>query len=610
MWRRWILLPLFLCFLTPTLLATQDGAGQNPAAVALAHRVERLKASFLADDEAGVRAAAREVDLVRHLYGTLDLTPLVEGMVLFSLDQGRAGHVERGLKTLALLEGWSPQNPMLLSAKVGLLRQKGPAGYVQSLPEVVSLTQLRLNHPVHRWLFIVQHMAWLRLMAAALLWGWGLALVLRYRRVIRHQVEEWCGRMTGIGWLRASLAAMTLAAPVLVGLDPSICAMVWLVLLVPYMLGVELKYTVFVILLQLVHPLLAFLEPMAIKDPDPSIVALQAQAQANPVHWSAIKGLPPVDRRYLEGWSQLQNRDWAGAEQTFLELRPSHPHKGGVLNNLGVALFQQGRMDEAQAAFDQASLDLPGSAPILVNQSILAFSRLDTAKGEERQLRAQEAEPQVYAALKDAIQAQTQQRTYAVPLPDSPTRVEALRAYFGASEAVRLSERQRYALLAWILIPLAASAIFILRARQSMREAHPSQCIRCGEPFHTTDSPDPGVCTKCHHLFVMKDGLHNEARKAKVDGVGRFQGQQRWIHRVLLVVLPGCDLVFLGQTREGLLEFLFFTLAMGIVVGTGRTVRFPGEILPDPSTIWLPVGIGLLGVLFVRSWLKLVSGRN
>ena len=78
-------------------------------------------------------------------------------------------------------------------------------------------------------------------------------------------------------------------------------------------------------------------------------------------------------------------------------------------------------------------------------------------------------------------------------------------------------------LLYGLALPLAALGAILWRHRRSINEAHPSQCSRCGEPFHTTDSPDTTVCSKCHHLFVVKDGLHGESRKRKVDEAAAHQ---------------------------------------------------------------------------------------
>ncbi len=160
-----------------------------------------------------------------------------------------------------------------------------------------------------------------------------------------------------------------------------------------------------------------------------------------------------------------------------------------------------------------------------------------------------------------------------------------------------------------MLLPILGLASFLARVKASVRMAHPTQCIRCGEPFHTTDSPDTDVCTKCHHLFVLRDGLHTENKKKKLDEVAVHQRQTRWIHKTLIVLLPGCDLAFMGGARAGFVEFLPLCLGLGMVLATGRSVRYPGEILADPTSTWLAVGAILTGLLYLRSWLKFLPGR-
>jgi hypothetical protein len=280
-----------------------------------------------------------------------------------------------------------------------------------------------------------------------------------------------------------------------------------------------------------------------------------------------------------------------------------------VLNNLGAACFQVGKQDEAEQNFDEAFRLAPASPQILLNQSMIAFRKLDSAAGIAKQDEARRVAPEVYEGLKSASQAGTEQRAFALPLPDSESRILALRTgrESGGSSA---APPQTPILVFGFLLPLVALIAFMLRLARSIKQAHPTQCMRCGEPFHTTDSPDFEVCSKCHHLFVLKDGLHGDSRKRKVEEIAAFQGAQRWIHRILVVIAPGADLCFLGDTRRGVVELLFLCFALGVVFATGRSVRYPGEILPDPASTWLPLGLILLGILFLRSWLKLLPRRR
>ena len=582
-------------------------APEQAPAIALAHRVEHLKTAFRSGDRAAIDAAIQEVELLRRTYGTLDVQPLVDAMAVYARQLGDQGRPALGLQVVQAVDPWAPNDTTLLGTKVILMRQQGLHGYLWSLAEVLELARARLAHPVQRWLWALQHLAWLRLMATLLLWGWALALAMRYRRVFRYLWEEPLRRWGMNNHVAAFLGAFLVTLPVILGLDPSLVAMLWLWLLAPFFLPMEIRATFIFVLLQMVHPALALMEPLADVQPAPSIVALQLRPQPLPED-RVMAALPPGDRSFLAGWRQLQLHQWAQAETTFKGL-DAGPDRAAALNNLGVARFQQGNLDGAKACFDQAAAIMPGAAEILLNQSVVAFKQMDSPLGTAKQEEASRNAPESYDRMVVANHALKEQRTFAMPLPDTPGRIRAI-ASGPRGGAPFFTGLKGLALLFNLLVPLAAAGAIRIRLRRSINEAHPSQCTRCGDPFHTTDSPDASVCSKCHHLFVLKDGLHGGSRKKKVDEVASYQKSQRVLHRLLMVFLPGTDRCFLGDTRDGCVEFGFFSFAAGIVLVTGRSVRYPGEILADPSSTWLPVGLALLAMLFFRSWLKLLPRRS
>ena len=578
-------------------------------AVALSHRARHLMDAVAATDPEGIRAAQLEVEALRRTYSTMDMSPLVEAMAFWARQQGLAGKTAIGLEGLQAVERWAPDHPTLLGTRITLMRRQGIQGWLWSFPDLLRLTRLRVEHPVHRWLWLVQHLGMLRLTATLLLWGWALTMGLRYRNVLRHLWEDALKRRRIPAPLAALAGAAILAGPVLLGLDPMVAAFLWLFLLAPFLLPGEVRVTAFILVLQLVHPALAALEPWAAREPQPSLLTLQLQPQVYPIPPAALRYLAPTDQVFLAGWAQLQNQEWAAAEASFRSLVGRHPEQAEVLNNLGVAKFQTGDVAGAQQAFEQAQTVAP-KMEVLLNQSILAFNRLDTALGSSKRDEAQAAAPEAYALLITLNDARKEARTYPVPLPDTPERVQALRDAMGAGPGEELQHLTQPAFIITLLLPLLGLGLFLARVRASIRMAHPTQCIRCGEPFHTTDSPDAEVCPKCHHLFVLRDGLHQENRRKKLDEVAAHQTATRWLHKSLILLLPGCDLAFLGETREGLMEFLSFSLAVGMVLATGRSVRYPGEILADPVSTWLAVGTALLVLFYGRSWLKLFLGRS
>ncbi len=428
------LLAFFRMLLLAAVAACALGSAAPPAgaewapAVALSHRAERLKAAFRAGDQAGIQTAVQEVELLRRTYGTLDVRPLVEAMAVFARQMGDQGRPEVGLQVVQALDVWAPGSPTLLGTRVILMRQQGLHGYLWSLADVLDLTRMRLAHPLQRWLWAVQHLAWLRLMATLLLWGWALALAMRYRRVFRYLWEEPLRRRGLNNHVAALLGALLVTFPVLIGLDPSVVAMLWLWLLSPFLLPREARATLFIVLLQLVHPALGMVEPLASSQPRPSIVALQLQPQPVPVDPRAWAALAPRDREFLTGWRQLQLQEWGRAEATFKGLASGQEDRPAVLNNLGVARFQQGDLAGAKACFDEAAPLAPGSAEILLNQSVVAFKQMDSALGAGKQEEARRAAPEAYNRMVVANQSMKEQRTFPVPLPDTPGRILALSA--------------------------------------------------------------------------------------------------------------------------------------------------------------------------------------
>ena len=585
-----------------------QGVNTLPA-IALSHRAQHLMDALARGDAAGLAKAQLEVEALRRTYSTLDVTPLVEAMAFWARQQGEAGRSALGLDGLQAVERWAPEHPTLLGTRIHLMRQLGLKGWLASFPDLLRLTRLRLEEPSHRWLWLVQHLGLLRLAATLALWGWTLALGLRYRNVLRHLWEAPLRRGHLAPGLAALVGALILAGPVLMGLDPMVAAILWLFLLAPFLVPLEVRLTTLILVLQLVHPALAALEPWAAREPLPSILTLQLQPQVYPVPSASLRLLPPSDQAFLAGWHQLQNQEWKAAEATFQGLVGRHPEQAEVLNNLGVAQFQSGEIAAAEQSFALALTTGPKMA-VLLNQSILAFNRLDTVLGSSKRDEAQAAAPEAYALLITLNDARKEARTYPIPLPDSPARVQALVDATGTGKPdstwLHLADP---AFLMALLLPLLGLGAFSSRVRASLRMAHPTQCIRCGEAFHTTDSPDPDVCPKCHHLFVARDGLHAENRRKKLDEVAEHQRATRWIHRTLIVLLPGCDLAFLGETWAGFIEFLPLCFAAGMVLATGRSVRYPGEILADPTSSWLALGAILVGVFYLRSWLKLILRR-
>ena len=162
----------------------------------------------------------------------------------------------------------------------------------------------------------------------------------------------------------AVLGALLVTFPVLLGLDPSVAAMLWLWLLAPFLLPMELRATLIIVLLQLVHPAL-----LTLPSPWPGPVGPQhrgpAAAAPAPAPGPAGVDGPGAGGPGLPG--RLAPASAPGLEQGRGHLPgPARQPPGPaaiVLNNLGVARFQAGDVAGAKACFDEAAAIAAGRAP-------------------------------------------------------------------------------------------------------------------------------------------------------------------------------------------------------------------------------------------------------
>lgn len=144
--------------ISPTPTPVSATTTPEAPAVALAHRVERLKEALEKGQADKVDAALSEVESLRRNYTSLDVMPLVDAMALWARQQGIYGRPRLGLAALDKVERWAPQDPAILSTRIVLTRQLGVQGWIWSIPDLLRLTAKRLEHPAHRWLWLVQHL--------------------------------------------------------------------------------------------------------------------------------------------------------------------------------------------------------------------------------------------------------------------------------------------------------------------------------------------------------------------------------------------------------------------------------------------------------------------
>ena len=77
------------------------------------------------------------------------------------------------------------------------------------------------------------------------------------------------------------------------------------------------------------------------------------------------------------------------------------------------------------------------------------------------------------------------------------------------------------------------------------------RCVKCGTPFCKRcqlGTAAGGLCTQCHHLFVVRDGVSGPARNQKLLEVQEEEGRRDRVFRILSLVAPGAGQVYAQST--------------------------------------------------------------
>jgi DNA-directed RNA polymerase subunit RPC12/RpoP/tetratricopeptide (TPR) repeat protein len=508
------------------------------AAVALAYRADAIKKALLSGNENEIQRVVSHVDLLRREYGTNDVTSLVDAMCQWAVELGEDGNTEMGNRVLKQISRLAPEYPALLAAEVELLRLEGTAGYFKGLPQAIKLSLIRMENPATRYHFIIQHVSWIKFMGAIMLWGVAVVLALKYRRFLRNLFEAPLVKFIDNRHFVAAATGVILALPIILGLDPSFNAFLWLLLLIPILTSSELKIAILCILIQLIYPCTFLIEQKFVNNNLPlSIETIQTQPQPTPINKMLLDKLSSEDQQFLTGWNALHSNNWVRAESIFRDLSAKqHYEKSVVLNNLGVALQNQGHTKEALDSFIEASKTDPMAFEPIYNQAIIYFAGLEYEIAEQKHAEARKKRTAGYDHMFSSMSSIMQQIVIAMPIRDTPERANALTKYYmehHTNHDIEMKESIGTSTIIWIIWPiLGIIAVAIWRSSlTSFTKSY--QCKRCGEVFQIDYNADSNICSHCYHLFVLKDDAHAESRIKKIKEISKYKYQNKWIYTIL-----------------------------------------------------------------------------
>ncbi|MCU1244617.1 MAG: hypothetical protein JWN02_527, partial [Acidobacteria bacterium] len=446
-------------------------------------------------------------------------------------------------------------------------------------------------------------------LTAALL---AIALFIRYARVMAHDFRELLGRRFHGGAVSV-LAFALLFLPIFLWLGPMWLAFYWLIIFFGYAGRGERIATVVLSIALATVPLIL------------ERAASWAAGMESPVMIAAVAG---NERSYQPD-----------ALRRIQELITIVPDDATVHLLLGNLYLQEG--DDQQAAVHyRRAVELDNDAGGHVNLGNLHFFDNDFAAAISEYEQAEKLDPKMAIAFynnsvasgelykfddqgQKLEQAKQLDRDTIERLATSPPaqkvaifRPSYKQAWTVASAISRKGlARTQFGNYAWfdpvagIVNPLTIGALLTLLLavviwKKRRRSGFAGACIKCGRTFcHRCKSARESAtyCTQCIHIYLKRDGVSLDTKRAKLEEVHDHQTGLTRRNRFVATFLPGSAQVLEGRTTSGVIGMFVFLLFVTIASTAGRLAPAIGPVAETAQLLLRVVAIALALV----TWLML-----
>jgi tetratricopeptide (TPR) repeat protein len=596
------------------------GARQAPAA---ASSFDSLWASYKRaeskGDTEGAQNAMREIRRLRIERNIRSLETIALARVADGVAALRAGENTRAETALRDAVALDPHLPDAYFALAQYDVKKGPLGIVQAVKDTLAGTTARLStaRGGHYLLALLVPVGLLALLATTIVFG--LAIVIRYGSLLKHDFEESFG--PGRQSLALGLAAIILLLPAMLFQGWAWLPLWWLAMLFIYMGWAErLAAGVLLLLCVAAAPLVKTMESRLLAQQNPLFWASLGAIESGP-DTRAIAGLEqarratPDDRDlvYLLGAEYKKAGRYDDAAALYRETLAKQP-KGSVdtvaLNNLANVEFAAGEFPAAIARYKlgiESGPPTPVAATLYYNLSLAHLQRFEYQPAQEARSQADRLD----SSLVHTYDAQWKydKGDYAV-VDMGLTADEVWAKFSGAPQGMvqtNVAGKGPAAAKGQALLPSLANrltvfplvallAVAILRKWRGGK-AFTMRCLKCGTPFcrrcHLGQVAG-GLCSQCHHLFKVRDGVSGPARNRKLLEVQKEEARRDRVFRVLSLLVPGAGHLYAQRVLGILLVFVWSAVIVAALV-TGRLLPLT-EASGELSKSW---GLGVAAVVLL-----------
>ena len=552
------------------------------------------KAESKGDNE-GAQSAMREIRrlrIERNIRGleTVALARVADGVA--ALRAGENTRAETALRDAVALD------PHLPDAYFGLALydvKKGPLGIVPAVKDTLAGTMARLStaRGGHYLFALIVPVMLMALLASTIVFG--LAMLIRYGSLLKHDFEESFG--PGRQSLALGLAAVILLLPAMLFQGWAWLPLWWLAMLFIYMGWAERIVALALLLLCVGSaPLVKTMEARLLAQQNPLFWASLGSLESGPdtravAQLEEARRANPADRdlTYLLGAEYKKAGRYDDASALYREALASQAKDPIALNNLANLEFARGEFPAAIARYRQAAESGVGgdavAATAYYNLSLASLQRFDRQPAEAARSQADRLAGGLTREYERLWKYDVKNENAVVDLGLTPEQVWA--KFEGVREGVARknvvegggADGGGGALAAgfanrFLGLVAAVVGVSFLIGRWRGRRAFTMRCLKCGTPFckrcHLGAAPG-GLCTQCLHLFIVRDGVSGLARSQKLREVQVEEERRDRLFRLLSLLSPGAGHLYARRTLAGLaFSLLWYGLLVAALL-SGRT---------------------------------------
>jgi tetratricopeptide (TPR) repeat protein len=563
------------------------------------------KADQRGDQEAR-RAAHQEIRKYRVERNIRSLEPIALarlGEGLKRLEHGELDGADEDLRAAIALDPHLPDAYFALAQRD---MKKGPLGILPAIGDTFSGLTARLPTILGRHRLIALLVPVLLFSLLVTLAVASLALVLRHGVLLRHDLEEFFG-LDRSAFVTMVTFAVVLLLPAITFQGYGWLPFWWLAVLFLYFSITERVLVALALLGALaVGPVVRSLESRLMAAQNPLFVA-GVQALEGSADTRSMRLLERSRERYTEDRDLAyllaahyrkagRYEEAAGVYADLLRTQPSDPI---ALNNVANLSCASGEFPAAIPRKHQGNAANPTpavAATLYYNMSLAYLQKFDPQPANEARSQALRLDPGLIQQYDAAWKYEIKNENAVVDLNLSAEELwgkfQRLREGVARQNVLGKGGGEPFVWTAGFNRFLGFLAVFVIVVIAMWRwrgpRAFTMRCVKCGTPFcrrcHLGAAWE-GLCTQCHHLFVVRDGVSGPARNQKLMEVQHEDMKRERIFRALSLVFPGSGHVYAHRTLSGLAFIFVWSLVLSLGLRGGRVLPFT-EAAGGVTTPW------------------------